>query len=328
MAGNKKTGIAKKINAQNIIIVVLIIAILAVVAAITSFFIVDESGKEQLKASLSQAEIEKTNPEKTISKSKKTTDKKEKTTEKATEKTTEKTTAKPKESTAKETTSTTQESKVQIANNITEPSKQASASKNENGRIVVNPQNSKWNLIVVNSGREIPKGYVPTVKRVCGSDRELDYRVAPYYEQMYNDAKKDGITLVPYSGYRTYNRQQINYESLTNTYMSRYGISRQEAAKRAATVILPPGTSEHNLGLAMDICNTYDSFANTKEFAWLQKNADKYGFILRYTAEKQGVTGIVPEPWHWRFVGTEYSTKIKQSGLCLEEYLDSVGIAY
>ena len=110
--------------------------------------------------------------------------------------------------------------------------------------------------------------------------------------------------------------------------MSQYSLSREEAAKKAATVILPPGTSEHNLGLAMDICNTYDSFANGEEYAWLVENAHKYGFILRYTAEKQEITGIVPEPWHWRFVGVEYAEKIKESGLCLEEYLDSIGKAW
>ena len=78
----------------------------------------------------------------------------------------------------------------------------------------------------------------------------------------------------------------------------------------------------------MDICNTYDSFATQKEYAWLVENAHKYGFILRYEAEKKPITGIVPEPWHWRYVGVEYAEKIKNSGLCLEEYLDSVGIDY
>ena len=110
--------------------------------------------------------------------------------------------------------------------------------------------------------------------------------------------------------------------------MSQYGLSRKEAEKKAATVILPPGTSEHNLGIAVDICNTKSSFAQSREYAWLEKHAHEYGFILRYTAQKQSVTGIIPEPWHWRYVGVEYAKKIKDSGLCLEEYLDSVGISY
>ena len=198
----------------------------------------------------------------------------------------------------------------------------------ENKRIIVNPEQENWNLVVVNAGRAMPEGYVPQLTTVAGTSVKLDYRVAPWYDKMYNAAKKDGITLVPYSGYRSYARQKINYNTLTETYMGRYGISRAEAAERAATVILPPGTSEHNLGLAMDICNTYDSFANQKEYKWLVEHAHEYGFILRYTAEKKPVTGIVAEPWHWRYVGVEYAEKIKNSGLCLEEYLDSIGVAY
>ena len=198
----------------------------------------------------------------------------------------------------------------------------------ECGRILINPSSTNWNLIVVNAGREISKGYQPKLKEIVGSGKYLDSRVAPYYEKMYYAARKDGITLTPYSAYRSYDRQKRNYEKLTDKYMSQYGLSRKEAEKKAATVILPPGTSEHNLGIAVDICNTKSSFAQSREYAWLEKHAHEYGFILRYTAQKQSVTGIIPEPWHWRYVGAEYAKKIKDSGLCLEEYLDSVGISY
>ena len=152
--------------------------------------------------------------------------------------------------------------------------------------------------------------------------------MAPHYEEMYYAAKQDGITLTPYSAYRSYERQKNNYNHLTESYMHDYNLSEAEARKKAATVILPPGTSEHNLGFAMDICGTESSFKDTKEYAWLQQHAHEYGFILRYTAEKQPITGIIPEPWHWRYVGVEYAEKIKNSGLCLEEYLDSIGVAY
>ncbi len=202
------------------------------------------------------------------------------------------------------------------------------SNKSESGRIIVNPGQEKWNLVVVNSSREMPEGYVPKLDEIYDTGVYMDYRVTPYYEQMYSAAKKDGITLTPYSGYRSYDRQKRNYNNLTDKYMSQYNLSRTEAAKKAATVILPPGTSEHNLGLAMDICNTYDSFANQKEYKWLTEHAHEYGFILRYTEEKKPITGIVAEPWHWRYVGVEYAEKIKNSGLCLEEYLDSIGVAY
>ena len=198
----------------------------------------------------------------------------------------------------------------------------------ESGRIIVDTSKVKWNLMVVNLTREIPEGYKPEVVEVVNSGHDLDKRVAPHYEDMYYAAKKEGIILTPFSGNRSYERQRINYNNLTETYMSRYGIDRKAAEKKAATVILPPGTSEHNIGLAMDICNTYDSFANTAEYAWRTKNAYKYGFSLRYPKGKEDITGVVYEPWHWRYVGIEYAKKIRDSGLCLEEYLDSVGIAY
>ncbi len=191
-------------------------------------------------------------------------------------------------------------------------------------RTVVDPTGDDWNLVVVNTKREIPADYVPKLAEVASSGVYMDYRVAPYYNEMYAAAKKDGIILTPYSGYRSYQRQQRNYNNLTQQYMTQYGLSKEDAAAKAATVILPPGTSEHNLGLAMDICNTNSTFKNQKEYKWLTEHAHEYGFILRYTAEKQSITEIIPEPWHWRFVGVEYAEKIKNSGLCLEEYLGIV----
>ena len=188
-------------------------------------------------------------------------------------------------------------------------------------RIVVDPTEGNPYLVVVNAKRATDETYKPVLTEIFDTGYYMEKGVTPYYEEMYTAAKKDGITLTPYSAYRSYERQKNNYINLTKQYMSQYNLNEEDAARKAATVILPPGTSEHNLGLAMDICNTRDDFANTKEFKWLTENAHKYGFILRYTAEKQDITGIVPEPWHWRFVGVEYAEAIKDSGLCLEEYL-------
>lgn len=198
----------------------------------------------------------------------------------------------------------------------------------DTGRIIINPEQKLWNLVVVNMSREMPSGYKPKLKEILSTGYYMDERVVPYYEEMYKAAKEERIILTPYSGYRSYERQERNYKNLTETYMSQYNLSREEAAKKAATVILPPGTSEHNLGLAMDICNTKDSFAFTDEYKWLTENAHKYGFILRYTEDKMDITGIVDEPWHWRFVGVEYAEDIKNSGLCLEEYLELKGIDF
>ena len=82
-----------------------------------------------------------------------------------------------------------------------------------------------------------------------------------------------------------------------------------------------PGCSEHNFGVAMDICNTNDDFNQTEQYAWLQKHAAEYGFIERYKGDKTEYTGVAAEPWHWRYVGVENAKKINESGLCLEEYL-------
>ena len=198
-------------------------------------------------------------------------------------------------------------------------------------RIVVDVTREDFNFVVVNSGREMPEGYVPQLSYILtsiyGYNYQLDYRVAPHYEEMYNAAKKDGITLTPYSAYRSYDRQKRNYENRAANEHAK-GLSWDEAYAEAAKVILPPGTSEHNLGFAMDVCNVYDSFANQPEYAWLMEHAHEYGFILRYTAEKQPITGIVPEPWHWRYVGVPYAQQIKESGLCLEEWLEQQGIPF
>ena len=88
--------------------------------------------------------------------------------------------------------------------------------------------------------------------------------------------------------------------------------------------ILPPGTSEHNAGLAMDIISQDVDFEKTKAFGWLQEHAQDYGFILRYPKDKEDITKITYEPGHWRYVGKEDAVKIKQSGVCLEEYLGIV----
>ena len=198
----------------------------------------------------------------------------------------------------------------------------------DTGRFIVEVTDDNWQLVVVSGTREFPESYEPNLDEIFDTGKYLDARVAPHYEEMYTAAKQDGIILTPYSAYRSYERQKNNYNHLTETYMADYHLSREDAAKKAATVILPPGTSEHNLGLCMDICNVYDSFVNQKEYTWLTENAYKYGFILRYPKGKEDVTGIVFEPWHWRYVGVEWAKQIRDSGLCLEEFLDQQGIAY
>lgn len=178
-----------------------------------------------------------------------------------------------------------------------------------------------FNMILLNRDYVLPDGYTPKLtEAVKGSSVQLDYRVAPHYQEMYNAALKDGITLTPISGYRTYTRQKNNFENRIALLQSQ-GYSKKEATIKASEIILLPGTSEHNAGLAMDICSLSESFENTKESRWLQAHAHEYGFIMRYPKDKMNITKITYEPWHYRYVGVEAATKMKSSGMVLEEYL-------
>ncbi len=175
--------------------------------------------------------------------------------------------------------------------------------------------------LLLNRKYKLPDGYVPKLtEAVKGSGVKMDYRVAPHYQEMYNAAKKDGITLTPVSGYRSYERQKNNFENQIKEYMNQ-GMNKVDATVKASQIRLLPGTSEHNAGIAMDICSLSETFENTKEFKWLQAHAHEYGFIMRYPKDKVNVTKIIYEPWHYRYVGTDLAKQLKSSGQVLEEYL-------
>ncbi len=178
-------------------------------------------------------------------------------------------------------------------------------------------------MTLVNTNYRIPDSYDPELVYVCGSDERLEKTVAEAYEKMYNAAKADGVKLTPCSGYRSYDLQKRNFNNLTAAYENN-GYSHREALIEAAREIMPPGSSEHNLGFAMDILCIEEWFEDTKQFEWLTENAQDYGFIMRYAKDKQDITGVIYEPWHWRYVGVDEAKKIKASGLCLEEYLGDV----
>ena len=182
---------------------------------------------------------------------------------------------------------------------------------------------ANWQMVLVNRHYILRRDYKPQLARSVAGDNNskyLDYRVAPHYNEMYQAAAKDGIYLTTVSGYRSYELQKNNFENKINKYINQ-GYSKVAATQAAAKIILPPGTSEHNAGLAMDIISLEQSFENSKAFKWLMAHAQDYGFILRYPKDKEAITEIIYEPWHWRYVGIENAKKIKASGLCLEEYL-------
>ena len=100
-----------------------------------------------------------------------------------------------------------------------------------------------------------------------------------------------------------------------------YGKTREEAEKLTRQFINESNTSEHNLGLAVDFNNVKKDFEKTKAFEWLRANAENYGFVLRYAQEKEDITKVSYEPWHWRYVGVEHAQKMNEMGICLEEYI-------
>jgi len=183
-------------------------------------------------------------------------------------------------------------------------------------------------LIYVSRDYALPANYEPALQ-VCVSiypeKIEMEVTAAEQYKAMYDAALTDGAELVPFSGYRSISRQKSNFDREIGSYVSK-GYSRTEAVNLAAQSILPPGCSEHNSGLAMDITrpgvwDTREDFDTTKEFTWLQAHAHEYGFILRYPKDKQDALNVIYEPWHWRYVGIGTATAMKASGQCLEEYL-------
>lgn len=178
--------------------------------------------------------------------------------------------------------------------------------------------------ILLNGNHVLPEGYKPDLaEAVVGSGVYLDARVAPYYRAMYAKAQEDGITLTPISGYRPYDLQVQLFEEQIQLEINN-GLDRTKATVAAATEVMIPGGSEHNAGLAMDICSLSESFEDTDEAAWLAENAADFGFILRYPkdAHSREITKVIYEPWHYRYVGVETAKDIKAKGVTLEEYLN------
>ena len=144
--------------------------------------------------------------------------------------------------------------------------------------------------------------------------------------KMLEDCEKAGGTPIVCSGYRPHEYQVGLFEEQTNRWLYA-GYGQEEAEALAATAVAIPGTSEHELGLAADIyssenLNLDESQVNTFTQQWLMENSWRYGFVLRYPQDKSDITGIIFEPWHYRYVGKKHAKKIFDAGICLEEYLD------
>ncbi len=193
---------------------------------------------------------------------------------------------------------------------------------------------NEWAMFLVNNQNPLPDNYDSIIETslVYTSWREyyMDSRMAKYMTNMLEAAKADGITLEVVSAYRTIEYQQQNFDNSVQQRIDS-GMTYDEAYADTAKEVAFPGKSEHNAGLSADIMSPEytsmddDGFKNTEAYAWLSEHAAEYGFILRYPEGKEDITGIIYEPWHYRFVGIYYANEIKESGLCLEEYFEEQG---
>ncbi|CJF86074.1 carboxypeptidase [Streptococcus pneumoniae] len=189
-------------------------------------------------------------------------------------------------------------------------------------KVVSNPESIQ---VVVNKQNKLPENYVPkdlvyttipfTFKEQT-EKKKMRSEAAAAIAQLFAGAKKQGVTLLGVSAYRSHATQS----ALFSSYVQRDGYDK------AATYSALPGTSEHETGLGIDVtkgdgtCAAQDCFGGTKEATWLDAHAAEYGFIIRYPKGKDAVTGYKYEPWHLRYVGKPVAQAIKSKGITLEEY--------
>ncbi len=169
-----------------------------------------------------------------------------------------------------------------------------------NSEYHVHPKSIKSDVINLASHNELTKGY-----GLLNSEIYLSEDIARRFSEMITAAEKEGVRNFSItSGFRDFNEQSILYQKMGSDYA------------------LPAGYSEHNLGLSLDVGSTQMKMADAPEGKWIEENAWKYGFILRYPKDKTAITGIQYEPWHIRYVGLPHSVIMKERNFALEEYLD------
>lgn len=179
-------------------------------------------------------------------------------------------------------------------------------------------QSDDWQLLLVNGKIKIPNSFTPQI--VNYDNVGMDQRIEPYFLQMKAAAAKDGVTLWLSGGYRSPEEQQKLYQQAVQDGITQ-GLSQSSAEQKAAKAVAKPGYSEHNTGFALDFNGSRSDFVSTDAYAWLQKHAAEYGFIMRYPQGKESVTGIAFQPWFYRYVGKDNARKMNAAKQCMEEFL-------
>ena len=190
-------------------------------------------------------------------------------------------------------------------------------------------QGDAWQMVLVNESHPLDAFYVPELAEL-EPDRQVDARILEDAQQMMADARDAGLNPYICSAYRNYDYQRSVFNDTMVDWITQ-GYTPLDAYDETKKSVAVPGTSEHATGLALDITSADyaqldDAQADTAEAKWFAENCWKYGFILRYPPEKSDVTGIIYEPWHYRYVGKEAAKEITESGLTLEEYLEQSGV--
>ena len=179
-------------------------------------------------------------------------------------------------------------------------------------------------LLLVNADNPLPENYDSEIRKDL-VEIDPEYRnnnyvtqihkdVYPYVVAMVSAAQKDGVDLRVWSPFRSYAIQKDLFQKQVDR------VGGDEAL--AATVVARPGTSEHNTGLCADFNMASDAFENTAMYSWMKENAEDYGFVMRYRKDKQPITGVIHESWHWRFVGINHAIQMNKLDMCLEEYVE------
>ena len=224
-----------------------------------------------------------------------------------------------------------QYSKISAHSEESQDSSSAIVAESESKAIVTPAASSAdWNLVLVNRENQLAEEIVMELY-LTESGYQIDSRIQEPYLQLMEAGKAAGMDFTMVSGYRSIEQQQTNYDVNYQNYLAS-GLSEEEARTKTEEYIALPNASEHITGLAVDITSTalanlegnsglFPDLENYPEGLWLKENAPKFGFVLRYPKEKEAITGINFEPWHFRYVGIENAMYMTENNLTLEEYI-------
>ncbi|OON96728.1 MAG: D-Ala-D-Ala carboxypeptidase VanY [Candidatus Epulonipiscioides saccharophilum] len=180
----------------------------------------------------------------------------------------------------------------------------------------------EWNLILINNNNPLSENYTMEFVTLFNGYK-VDERIYPSLQEMFDNARNERVYPRVNSGYITNEEQQKLYDDRINMYLSQ-SLSMDEAVALTNHCVALPGCSEHEAAIAVDIGGDWVNSTSREVYDWLEENAYKYGFILRYPEGKTEITGMQHEPWHYRFVGKEVAKEIYEKELTLEEYLDTL----